>query len=366
MLNIVVPMAGRGSRFTSAHFSHPKPLIPIIGRPMIAWIIDNIRPRRDHRFIFICLEEHLRAHPEVSEVLRHLCPGCEVRSLNAVTEGAACTVLTVADLIDSPEPLMIANSDQYVALDIDEYMSQGDASAIDGFMMTFWADDPKWSYCRMRPDGTVMEVVEKQVVSNEATVGIYSFARGSDFVRATESMIGKDLRVNGEFYVAPTYNEMIARGARITVVRTGREYDGMHGLGTPQDLAHFMTTDLFMSVLTRSRQELIARTTTYAKAFGRRDLGSVATMLTHDVVLMDPAGRFEGHEARAYIEKLLTSNPDLTFEPKRIEALSDTQSLIEFHLSVGGKTFDGADVLEWCGGQISEIRAYLHERPVVH
>ena len=118
MLNIVVPMAGRGSRFTAAHFSHPKPLIPIMGRPMIAWIIDNIRPRRDHRFIFICLGEHLRAHPEVSQVLQDLCPGCEVRSLNAVTEGAACTVLTVSDLIDSHHPLMIANSDQYVALGI--------------------------------------------------------------------------------------------------------------------------------------------------------------------------------------------------------------------------------------------------------
>ena len=362
MLNIVVPMAGRGSRFTAAHFSHPKPLIPIMGRPMIAWIIDNIRPRRDHRFIFICLGEHLRAHPEVSQVLQDLCPGCEVRSLNAVTEGAACTVLTVSDLIDSHHPLMIANSDQYVALGIDDYLGHGDAS-VDGFMMTFWADDPKWSYCRMRPDGTVLEVVEKQVVSNEATVGIYNFARGRDFVAAAERMIRKDLRVNGEFYVAPTYNELIADSARITVVRTGREYDGMHGLGTPQDLAHFMTTDLFQAVLRQSREELVDHTKAYAEAFNRRDLVAITSMLAHDIVLTDPAGRFEAAEARGYIETLLSANPDLSFRPTRIHACSDSQSLMEFQLSLSGKAFEGVDVLEWRNGKISEIRAYLHERP---
>lgn len=363
MLNIVVPMAGRGSRFSAAHFTDPKPLIPIMGRPMIAWIIDNVRPRRDHRFIFICLEEHLRAHPQVSATLRDLCPGCEVRSLDAVTEGAACTVLTVKDLIDGSDPLMIANSDQYVALDIDEYLQQGEAAGIDGFMMTFWADDPKWSYCRMRPDGTVQEVVEKQVVSNEATVGIYNFARGRDFVAAAEEMIRKDLRVNGEFYVAPTYNELIARGARITVVRTGREYDGMHGLGTPQDLAHFMTTPLFRSVQERSRDDLVARTAAYAEAFDRHDLAAISGMLADDVVLTDPAGRFEGAAVRGYVETLFATQPDLSFKPWRIQACSAAQSLIEFQLTLEGKRFDGVDLLEWRNGRIGEIRAYLHERP---
>lgn len=363
MLNIVVPMAGRGSRFAAAHFTHPKPLIPIMGRPMIAWIIDNIRPRRDHRFIFICLAEHLEAHPQVSATLRDLCPGCAVRSLNAVTEGAACTVLTVQDLIDGPDPLMIANSDQYVALGIEQYLEDGESAGTDGFMMTFWADDPKWSYCRMRPDGTVQEVVEKQVVSNEATVGIYNFARGHDFVAAAEAMIRKDLRVNGEFYVAPTYNELIAEGARIGVVRTGREYDGMHGLGTPQDLAHFMTTELFQSVLTRSREDLVARSAAYAKAFDRHDLAAVTAMLADDVVLTDPAGRFQGAEVRGYVESLFTTKPDLSFKPWRIEACSATRSIMEFQLAIDGRTFDGVDLLEWRNGKISEIRAYLHARP---
>ena len=245
MLNIIVPLAGRGSRFADAGFTDPKPLIAFGGRPMIQWVIDNIRPARAHRFIFVCLAGHLERYPAIRTQLTGLCPGCAIVTVAEVTQGAACTVLLARDFIDNDEPLMIANSDQLVDLPVDGYLAHGDASATDGCIMTFWADHPKWSYCRIRLDGTVSEVVEKQVVSNHATVGIYNFARGRDFVAAADAMISRALRVNGEFYVAPVYNLMIERGARIIVVPAGREGDGMHGLGTPEDLRRFLRSDAF-------------------------------------------------------------------------------------------------------------------------
>lgn len=238
-------MAGRGSRFANAGYTTPKPLIPVGGRPMIQWIIDNIRPQREHRFTFLCLAEHLEKYPEVPAELRRICPGCEILPVPGVTEGAACTVLLAKEIINSDQPLMIANSDQIVDLAIDDYLAKGDEPAVAGLIMTFWSDHPKWSYCRMRPDGTVSEVVEKQVVSNEATVGIYNFAKGSDFVRAAEAMIAANLRVNNEFYVAPTYNQLIAEGDTIVVAETGREYAGMYGLGIPEDLEFFLTTEYY-------------------------------------------------------------------------------------------------------------------------
>ncbi|MFM2082374.1 MAG: hypothetical protein RL380_1065, partial [Verrucomicrobiota bacterium] len=193
----------------------------------------------------ICLAEHLEKYPEVPAELRRICPGCDLVPVKTVTEGAACTVLLAKEIINSDDPLMIANSDQIVDLNINDYLAAGDAPGVAGLIMSFWADDPKWSYCRMRADGTVSEVVEKKVVSNEATVGIYNFARGKDFVRAAEDMIAKNLRVNGEFYVAPCYNQLIEAGAKVVTVKTGKERAGMYGLGIPEDLEFFKTTEYF-------------------------------------------------------------------------------------------------------------------------
>ncbi len=244
-LNIVIPMAGRGSRFADAGFLDPKPMISVGGRPMIEWVIENIKPTRAHHFIFLCLGEHLERYPQVGEKLRELCPGCDIISVDQVTEGAACTVLLARGLIDSDAPLMIANSDQIVDLPVDDYLAAADEANADGLIMTFWADDPKWSYCRIGDDGRVNEVVEKQVVSNDATVGIYNFARGADFTRAADQMIANDLRVNGEFYVAPTYNQLIEESGKIVVKATGREGAGMYGMGIPDDLELFKKTAYF-------------------------------------------------------------------------------------------------------------------------
>ena len=240
MLNIVVPMAGRGSRFADAGFTVPKPLIPVAGRPMVDVVIRNLTPARPHRFIFITLNEIL-ASEGVEELLRSSAPGCEILVIDQVTEGAVCTVLLTRDLIDGPDALMIANCDQWVDADINEYLATLDDSGADGLIMTMWADDPKWSFVRRDADGKPIEVVEKQVVSNDATVGIYNFRSGADFVAAADQMIAKNLRVNNEFYVAPAYNEMLAAGKEVALFNVGRVLNGMYGLGTPEDLEKFVS-----------------------------------------------------------------------------------------------------------------------------
>jgi NDP-sugar pyrophosphorylase family protein len=238
MLNIVLPIAGRGSRFAVAGYAQPKPLIPVHGRPMIDLVVRNVRPRTAHRFVFLALQEHLDRYP-LRETLEAVAPECPIVPVTTGTEGAACTVLLARDLIDSDAPLMLANSDQWVDLDIDDYLAVLSRTQADGLIMTMTATDPKWSFVEQDAAGRVTRVVEKEPVSDEATVGIYNFARGRDFVWAADRMIAQDLRVNGEFYVAPTYNELIARGARIVIHNVGREGAGMHGLGIPADLEAF-------------------------------------------------------------------------------------------------------------------------------
>jgi NDP-sugar pyrophosphorylase family protein len=238
VLNIVLPMAGRGQRFLDAGYTLPKPLIPVQGKPMVQVVVENLRPARPCRFVFLILREHA-AEFRLDARLQRLVPGSRVLYLDHVSEGPACTVLQAAVLIDNNDPLMIANCDQWIDADVNDYLAVMDATGADGLIMTMWADDPKWSYVRLDAGGAVAEAAEKKVISNEATVGIYNFARGRDFVWAANEMIRKDLRVNNEFYVAPAYNELIARGARVAVHNVGREYDGMHGLGTPADLQRF-------------------------------------------------------------------------------------------------------------------------------
>lgn len=243
MINIVLPIAGRGSRFSDAGYELPKPLILVHGVPMIEVVVNNIRPSCKHRFIFVALKEHLD-HLGMEDTLKRIAPGCTIIPVTEVTEGAACTVLLASKYIDNDDQLMLANSDQWVDIDINKYLAELNAKNADGLIMTMWADDPKWSYVGLNEEGYVNSVVEKQVISNEATVGIYNFRHGSDFVKAANQMIVKNLRVNNEFYVAPVYNELIIGGNKIVTYNTGKEGVAMYGLGIPSDLDVFLSLPL--------------------------------------------------------------------------------------------------------------------------
>lgn len=248
LINIVLPIAGRGSRFVDAGYELPKPLILVHGKPMIEVVVNNIRPLCKHRFIFVALKEHLD-HLNMENTLNRIAPGCIIIPVNEVTEGAACTVLLARDFINNENQLMIANSDQWVDIDINNYLNELEIQNADGLIMTMTADDPKWSYVGFDENKNINQVVEKQVISNEATVGIYNFRHGFDFVNAADQMISKNLRVNNEFYVAPAYNEMISKGAKNIIFNVGKEHDGMYGLGIPKDLDIFINLPISNKII---------------------------------------------------------------------------------------------------------------------
>jgi len=253
MLTIVIPMAGRGSRFADAGYELPKPLLPIHGVPMIEVVAANLMPGEPARFVFICRREHLSDHAFQSG-LEQAAPGCTIVPIDEVTEGAACTVLLAEHAIDPDDVLVIANSDQWVDHSIDEHLAALRRDQLDGLIMTMTADDPKWSFVELDADRRVTNVVEKEVVSDEATVGIYTFARGGDFVRAAKEMIVADKRVLGEFYVAPAYNEMIAAGASIGIDNVGSEGAGMYGIGIPSDYESFVRLDVSRRAAGRAQE----------------------------------------------------------------------------------------------------------------
>jgi len=243
MLNIVVPMAGRGSRFAKEGYELPKPLIDVNGKHMIEVVLNNLKPTCDHRFIFVCQNEHIEKY-DLESLFQNTCNNFEIVGIDGVTDGAAITVLKAREFFDNNDPLMIANSDQWVDVDINDYLEDMVSRELQGSMLTMKASDPKWSFAKVDSRGLVSEVVEKVVVSDEATVGIYNFSNGANFCKYADYMVSQDLRSNGEFYVAPVYTFMAQAGESIGVYNVGKEADGMYGLGIPSDLELFLTLDV--------------------------------------------------------------------------------------------------------------------------
>lgn len=233
-LNIVIPMAGHGSRFATAGYTFPKPLIDVRGKPMIAWVADNL-PAENATYIFVCQAAHRREYC-LDRVLTNFAKNVKIVEVDGVTEGAACTILLARALIDGDTPLVIANSDQFLEWDFNGFMYRASAAGVDGCISTFNNTHPKWSYARLDDAGTVVEVAEKRPISTHATTGVYYWRRGTDFVKYADAMIAKNVRFNNEFYTAPVFNEAIADGKRVITVPADR----MWGLGTPEDLEVFL------------------------------------------------------------------------------------------------------------------------------
>ena len=232
-MNVLIPMAGAGSRFAAAGSTFPKPLIDVNGKPMIQMVVENLNI--DANFVFVVQKEH-REKYNLDTLLNLIAPNCKVVEVDGLTEGAACTALLAKEYIDSDAPLFFANSDQFVEWDSNEFFYKMNETDADGGIVTFKATHPKWSFAKIDDNGIVTEVAEKNPISDLATVGFYYWKRGSDFVKYAEQMITNNVRVNNEFYVCPVFNQAIDGGE---VIRTF-DVPKMWGTGTPEDLKYYL------------------------------------------------------------------------------------------------------------------------------
>ena len=233
-MNILIPMAGAGSRFEKAGYTFPKPLIEVNGKPMIQVVVDNINI--DANYIYIVQKSH-REKYNLDTLLNLLTPGCKILEVDGITEGAACTALIAKDIIDNDQPLFFANSDQFVEWNSNEFMYKMQETDSDGGIVTFISTHPKWSFAKIDNNGFVTEVAEKNPISDIATVGFYYWKKGSDFVKYAENMINNNIRVNNEFYVCPVFNEAIKDCKKIRTFNI----DKMWGIGTPEDLNIYLS-----------------------------------------------------------------------------------------------------------------------------
>ena len=232
-LNVLIPMAGAGSRFENAGYAFPKPLIEVNGKPMIQVVIENLNI--DANYIYVVQKSH-REKYNLDALLNLLTPGCKIVESDGLTKGAACTALLAKDYINNDNPLFFANSDQFIEWDSNEFMYKMQETDADGGIVSFTSTHPKWSFAKIDDNGLVTEVAEKNPISDIATVGYYYWKHGSDFVKYAEQMIDKGIHVNNEFYVCPVFNQAIEDKKKIRTFNVAK----MWGLGTPEDLNFYL------------------------------------------------------------------------------------------------------------------------------
>jgi UDP-N-acetylglucosamine diphosphorylase / glucose-1-phosphate thymidylyltransferase / UDP-N-acetylgalactosamine diphosphorylase / glucosamine-1-phosphate N-acetyltransferase / galactosamine-1-phosphate N-acetyltransferase len=246
MINIVIPMAGAGSRFALAGYTKPKPFIDVAGKPMIVRVLENLY-YPNARYILIARQEHLEAERELVKQIESQFNVVFI-PIKQLTEGTACTVLYARQYINNDQALLIANSDQIVDMTIADFINDCDRRSLDGSILTFTdiQRNPKWSFARIDVDQLVEEVQEKKAISDQATVGIYYYKQGFEFVNAAIDMFIARDQVNNEYYTCPTYNYAIKSGKKIGIYNIPT--DSMHGIGTPEDLSEYLNRSASISI----------------------------------------------------------------------------------------------------------------------
>lgn len=232
-LNILIPMAGEGSRFKLAGYNEPKPMIMINNKTMIQTVYENIN--LDGQYIFIIKKDDLEKY-DIENHIKSFCNNYKIIIQNEKLDGAALSALLSEEYINNDDHLLIANSDQYIEWNSKHDINNIINSGVDGSILTFTNNDPKWSYLKRSIYNIVEKVSEKNVISNEATCGIYYWNKGSDFVKYAKQMISKKIKTNNEFYICPVFNEAISDQKIISPYPIQK----MYGLGTPEDLEKFL------------------------------------------------------------------------------------------------------------------------------
>ncbi len=232
MTNVIIPMAGEGSRFPKDQYL-PKPLIDVNGKPMIVRAIESLGIEGQYHFI-IRQNEYTNI---VKDIIGRVVKNPKFVEITQTTEGPACSALLFREEINNNEELVIANCDQIMEWDSKLFFHN--VRLYDGAVVTYYSDTDKNSYAKLDKKGHVIEIREKEVISNISLNGIHYWASGKYFVDSAEEMISADDRApNGEFYIAPTYNYMVKKGLSVGIYHIPNEQH--HPVGVPVDLEKFL------------------------------------------------------------------------------------------------------------------------------
>jgi NDP-sugar pyrophosphorylase family protein len=249
-IQLVIPMAGLGSRFSQAGYKVPKPLIPIHGIPMYQVVVNNLMHESIASLTIVCPRGWGLLREIVGALSTHDVP-LNIVEVDELTEGPASTVWLAKPHLHPDLPVVVANSDQYVDADLSEFYDRVSGSGSRSVILCMEDSDKKWSYVRQSSEGLAEEVREKQVISNLATVGIYGFSSANVMLEAFQEMFSAKDSTLGEYFVAPAYNYIIKQGHPVSVVNLGPVGTVMHGMGIPVDFESFLRKPVSLQAIAR-------------------------------------------------------------------------------------------------------------------
>lgn len=237
-VHLVIPAAGLGSRFMDVGINTPKPLIEVFDIPMLFWVISNFSLCAQDKIWVIGQTKH-QLKSKLNLWLGNLLTEINFIEIDGVTEGPAKTVALALEAIPDSEGVIVANSDQFVKHNLAGFIGGVRNGIAPASIVTMEATSNAWSYIGRNDLQQIERIVEKEEISNEATVGIYGWSECRYLRNSFNHMFKSNIKTNGEFYVAPSFNHLIQNKFEISTFHVGKHGKTVHGLGTPADLERF-------------------------------------------------------------------------------------------------------------------------------
>lgn len=234
-INILIPMAGLGSRFSERGFKKIKPLIEVAGVPMIKKAIDSLNIHGNYIFIVRCNEN-------VNELKKYLLeykPGCKIVDVAHLTEGSASSCYLAKELINNDNELIITNCDQYLEWDSEKFLRETRDQKLDCSVLTYNSNSNKNSFIKLNKENKAEMIREKEAISDNALVGVHYFKKGSFFIESYDEIFENKIKFKNEYYVSTVCDNMIKKCYNVGHVKLEKK-ESYHCLGTPDDYFKFL------------------------------------------------------------------------------------------------------------------------------
>jgi len=231
---VIMPMAGRGSRYVNKGYTTPKPLIEVAGKPMFVWALESLKDIEVSLLIIVSLEEHEKDYQLNEKIATVWHNKFQLILLKSVTEGQLCTVMAAKDYLNTNEDLLILSSDTFVESNIGEEILKTKKN-VDGIISVFNLSGDQWSFAKVDNFGNVIEVAEKSRISDYASTGLYYFTKASEFLQISKEIINANVKTKGEFYIMPVYNYLIGKNKKVRISIANQMWD----MGTPESKSLF-------------------------------------------------------------------------------------------------------------------------------